>query len=344
MRVSPFLQALAAAALFGAAAPASKALLGTFAPFQLAGLLYLGAALGLLPFLKPIELDPFRRMDAANRKRLAGAIVSGGILGPVLLLYGLKLASAASVSLWLSLELVATAILGAVFFDDHMGNKASAGALGAVLAAILLAGNEKAAGLEAGALVCLACVCWGADNQLTSLIDGATPAQITFWKGLAAGGVNLALGLLTAKWSAPAGSALWAVAAGAACYGASIVLYIRASQRLGATRSQTVFASAPFFGLLLSASVLGEPISGIQIAAALMLTASILALCMERHQHEHDHVAMVHEHAHSHDDGHHTHPHPDLRPQAVHTHWHEHEALAHSHPHWPDLHHWHGHR
>jgi hypothetical protein len=41
--------ALASAALFGAATPASKALLADLSPFQLAGLLYLGAALGVAP-------------------------------------------------------------------------------------------------------------------------------------------------------------------------------------------------------------------------------------------------------------------------------------------------------
>ena len=345
MRVSPFLLALGAALLFGAATPASKALLGGFSPFQLAGLLYLGAALGVYPFLKLKGEDPneFFIMDRINRRRLAGAIGFGGILGPVFLLYGLKLASAASVSLWLSLELVATAILGALLFNDHLGNRGAAGALGAVLAAMLLAGHEKAAGLEAGGLVCLACICWGADNQFTALIDGATPLQITFWKGLAAGAVNLVIGLLTSRWSAGSGTLLAALAAGALCYGASILLYIHSAQRLGATRSQTVFASAPFFGVLLSAAALGEPISGLQISAALMLAASIFALTLERHQHEHGHQGMVHEHPHSHDDGHHAHSHPGLPPSTAHTHFHEHEEVLHSHPHWPDLHHRHGH-
>jgi hypothetical protein len=47
----PVSLALVSAALFGAATPASKALLGDLSAFQLAGLLYLGAAAGVLVVL-----------------------------------------------------------------------------------------------------------------------------------------------------------------------------------------------------------------------------------------------------------------------------------------------------
>ncbi len=42
--------ALVSALLFGASTPLSKLLLDQVSPFQLAGLLYLGAALGVSPF------------------------------------------------------------------------------------------------------------------------------------------------------------------------------------------------------------------------------------------------------------------------------------------------------
>lgn len=62
-----------------------------------------------------------QRADRRNRLRLAGAVFFGGVLGPVALLYGLRLAEAASVSLWLNLELAATAVLGAIVFRDYLG-------------------------------------------------------------------------------------------------------------------------------------------------------------------------------------------------------------------------------
>ena len=112
-KLAPTLWCLAAAALFGASTPLSKGLLRSLGPFSLAGLLYLGAAAAVVPVARRNGSGERRRED---RWRLAGAVVAGGVLGPVLLLVGLKQTSAASVSLWLNLETVATAVLAAAFF------------------------------------------------------------------------------------------------------------------------------------------------------------------------------------------------------------------------------------
>jgi len=134
-----------------------------------------------------------------------------------------------------------------------------------------------------------------------------------------------------------------ALAIGAMCYGASIVLYITAAQRLGATRSQIMFATAPFFGVLLSIGVLGEKLSWAQAASGGMFVCAMVLLALEKHQHVHTHEPMEHEHRHRHDDAHHAHDHPEGRCEGEHTHWHGHEGIEHSHPHWPDLHHRHQH-
>jgi drug/metabolite transporter (DMT)-like permease len=337
--------ALLSALLFGAATPASKALLGSLSAFQLAGLLYLGGAAGVLVSLfrnrswrSPIRMSP------GNRRHLAGAIVFGGILGPVLLLFGLKLASAASVSLWLNLEVVATALLGLLIFRDHLGRWGWVGLIGIVGAGALLSSGEGVAGVRAGLLVAGACLCWGLDNHFTAVIDGITPAQSTFWKGIVAGSVNLAIGFVLSPHPLPASVAALGLLVGALAYGASITLYITAAQGMGATRAQMIFASAPFFGMILSAAFLHEPLARRQILAACVQIASLGALFRDRHEHVHAHEAMAHEHVHRHDDGHHDHAHPDGEPASRHAHWHEHEPTTHAHPHWPDLHHRHGHR
>ncbi len=241
--------AILAAALFGAATPASKILLSNLTSFQLAGLLYLGAALGIAPAAwrgGAIRLPG--RGDRRNRLRLLGAICAGGICGPVFLLLGLRLAAAASVSLWLNFELAATALLGVLIFRDHLGLPGWAGVACAFAGAVLLALPNGTAGLAAGGLVFLACLCWGMDNHLTALIDGITPSQSTFWKGLVAGGTNLAIGLALdplASGLLPVVSSLFV---GIWAYGVSVALYITSAQSLGATRAQVIFASAPFFG------------------------------------------------------------------------------------------------
>ena len=342
MPSGPIAIALLAAALFGAATPASKALLTELTPLQLAGLLYLGAALGLAPALarrRSLGLPRSRR----GRRLLLGSLVFGGGLGPVLLLLGLRLASAASVSLWLSLELVATAVLGALFFGDRLGVAGWFGAGVALGASLLLSLGEGAAGPAAGALVAAACLCWAFDNHWTALLDAAPASAAAFWKGFVAGSVNLALGVALAPFGASAAATAAALAIGAFGYGASISLYVTAAHGLGATRAQLGFASAPLFGVVLAAVALGEPLRATQLAAAALLASSLVLVLRDRHEHLHEHAALAHTHWHRHDDGHHSHAHPKDAPVA-HAHWHEHVPTRHAHPHWPDLHHRHRHQ
>jgi drug/metabolite transporter (DMT)-like permease len=336
----PIAIALLSAALFGAATPASKWLLGSLSSLQLAGLLYLGAALGVAPALLRGRAR-WLPADRCGRRRLVGAIGLGGIAGPALLLLGLSLASAGSVSLWLSLELAATAAIGALFFHDRLGRAGWLGAALAVGAGVLLAGAEGRAGFAAAGLVAAACVCWAFDNHWTALLDGVPPAATTFWKGAVAGATNLALGALLAPLTAPAPVLAATLATGAVCYGASIVLYVRSAHSLGATRAQVLFSTAPLFGVGLAALGLDEPVGPAQLGAAFVLALSAALVLRDRHHHFHAHGALAHEHWHRHDDAHHAHPH---EPAAVaHSHWHEHAPQAHSHPHWPDLHHRHTH-
>jgi drug/metabolite transporter (DMT)-like permease len=337
--------ALLSALLFGAATPISKGLLGRLTPFQLAGLLYLGAALGLAPYLLFTgRFRPTWRIDPRNRLRLAGAVILGGLCGPVALLFGLRLAAAASVSLWLNLELVATALLGHFLFHDELGRYGWSAAGGTLVGAVILSWGEGAAGVQVGVFVALACLGWGFDNHLTALIDGLTPEESTFWKGLVAGSGNFLIDLSAQPFSASPGVILGAFVLGSLSYGLSIVLYIGAAQRVGATRAQLLFATAPVFGVLLSIVLLGEPLTSSQLLAALILTGSLLLLFLDRHAHPHEHPAFEHEHWHRHDNGHHTHVHPGLPASLGHSHPHHHESVTHAHPHWPDLHHRHRHR
>jgi drug/metabolite transporter (DMT)-like permease len=192
-------------------------------------------------------------------------------------------------------------------------------------------------------LVALACICWGIDNHLTALIDGITPAESTFWKGIVAGTVNFLIGISIHSLEATGAIISLALLVGVFSCGLSIVLYITSAQHLGATRSQLVFASAPFWGVLLSAVFLRESLSALQILAMIMFLPSIAALFKDRHLHEHLHEPMSHEHIHEHDDRHHGHSHDAGTGERTHSHRHEHQPVRHSHPHWPDLHHRHEH-
>ena len=336
------LAAFGAALLFGAAAPLLKPLGERLPPLLLAGLLYAGAALAVAP-------AAWRRargaaLDARNARRLAGAVLAGGVLAPVLMLLALRVASASSVALLLSMEVAATALLGALVFRDPLGRPGWLGVGTAAAAGVLLAWGGGAPGAIAALLVGAACLGWALDNHLTALIDTLPPAATAFAKGAVAGATNLLLAAaLTPAWPSGADVAA-ALAVGGACYGVSIALYVYAAQRLGAVRTQGVFATAPFWGVALAALLYGDRL-GVAALVAMVLAAAAAGLILrDQHAHPHRHQALAHAHRHRHDDGHHGHAHPDLPADVEHAHPYVHEAVEHSHRHVPDLHHRHRHQ
>jgi len=292
---------LISALLFGAATPASKALLGGIQPQALAGLLYLGAALGVLHVV--LKEQVFRWPWHAGRRTfllLTGAVVLGGILGPLLLLLALKAASSGSVSLWLNLEFATTVILGHFVFREELSWRGWIGAGGTIAGALLLAGGEGSGGVLPVVLIASGCICWGFDNHFTALIDGISPAQTTLWKGVVAGAFNLFVGGAIAGGADLPLFVFAALLVGSVSYGVSITLYITAAQGLGAARSQMIFSTVPLFGLLLSVTLLGEAFTGAQAMAATVIVASLMVVFSEKHIHLHRHDSILHQHRHRH--------------------------------------------
>ncbi|MBC7473952.1 MAG: DMT family transporter [Candidatus Sericytochromatia bacterium] len=347
MKIYAIVLALLSAALFGAATPASKTLLQSFSPFQLAGLLYLGGIFGVLPLLikeySKGELTNITTIGKKNLLRLSGSILFGGVLGPVFLLFGLNIASASSVSIWLNLEMVATAILGYFLFKDQLEANQWLSIIGVTISGILLSFGEGQSGILAGLFITLACFSWGADNHLAALVDGISPSQSTFWKSIIAGTVNLTIGLLIQPFLFSIKNIILALIVGAFSYGLSITLHIAASQQIGATRVQMIFSSSPFFGIAISSLFLKESLSYMQIISALILSISLFILFRAKHEHQHHHESMEHNHTHRHDDKHHNHTHIGLPTSTRHSHEHYHETMDHLHSHLPDIHHRHSH-
>lgn len=336
---------LVSAFLFGLATPASKLLLGEMNPFLLAGLLYLGAAAGVTPLIlrERTARNVQRTISGTQYMYIAGAVIFGGFLGPVLLLIGLHAAHASSVAIWLNMELVATAILGTLLFHDHLDRNGWIGVSLALCAGLIMTASEGASGLTAALLVTAACFCWGFDNHFTALIDCLTPSRITLFKGVFAGSINVAIGLYLSINNPTLAVVGKALVLGAFSYGASIVLYVISAHHLGATRSQILFSSSPFFGVGLAALLLGEQLRPSHFAALCCLIGAIYFSNRVRHGHEHSHHECHHTHLHAHDDEHHDHTHGGIDPSAPHSHAHQHHSLNHTHPHYPDLHHRHDH-
>ena len=338
--------ALLAAALFGISAPLAKSLGASMSPVMLAGLLYLGSGLALVP-LQLVRRGGVQGAESPVRREalpwLLGAVVFGGALGPVMLIWGLQYTSGAFASLLLGLEGILTALVAALVFRESVDRRVwAAGAL--ILAAsatLALPGGGTTSWIGVMAIAG-ACLCWALDNNLTRQISSADPMQIAATKGLLAGGFNLALALFLGQ-SLPAWQQLVsALVLGALSYGVSLVLFILALRHLGSARAGAHFGTAPFFGAGF-AVLMGEPVTGWLIVAVALTALATWLVLTERHQHLHTHEPMAHEHLHQHDD-HHRHEHDfPCDPAKGHAHPHRHAPLTHSHAHLPDLHHRHGH-
>lgn len=341
--------ALGAAALFGLSTPLAKVLLGEIHPLALAALLYLGSGCGLFLWralrrsatVGTAAEAPLSRTDLPW---LLGAIASGGIVAPVLLLWGLAGTGASTASLLLNVEGVLTTIVAALLFREAVAGRVWLATLLMLVASTLLVYRPDAAGGWSWQSLALvgACLFWAIDNNLTRRIAGVDPLTIAMAKGLGAGMFNgvLAVALGVPLPSAPAIAG--ALAVGFAGYGVSLVLFIHALRHLGSARAGAHFSTAPFIGAAASVLLLSDPVS-ILFAVALVLMAFATWLVLtERHEHPHAHEAQEHDHRHVHD-AHHRHEHDaDYGPEP-HAHPHRHIPLIHAHPHLPDMHHRHPH-
>lgn len=342
--------ALSAAALFGASTPCAKLLVGQVAPLMLAGLLYLGSGVGLaivflLRGLRQAASRPIAHLRAPDLPWLVGAILSGGVAGPVLLMYGLTLTPASSASLLLNLEGVLTAVLAWFVFKENFDRRIFVGMLLIVLAGVLLSWEQQLTlGLPLGAVaVAAACLCWAIDNNLTRKISASDAVQIAGIKGLAAAAVNLSLAWLLGTHFPGGGPMLVAGLVGFGGYGLSLVLFVLALRDLGTARTGAYFSSAPFVGALISVLLLHEAPTIAFWLAVLLMGLGIWLHLTEKHRHSHTHEPMSHTHTHVHD-AHHQHSHDFAWDgKEPHTHPHQHERLSHTHAHFPDIHHRHEH-
>ncbi|WP_218510659.1 DMT family transporter [Variovorax sp. dw_308] len=336
--------ALAAALLFGIGTPLAKRLLEGVGPWMLAGLLYLGSGIGLA-LLRRLRRAPRVELPQGQGVWLAGAVLSGGVVGPVLLMLGLSRLPASGASLLLNAEGVFTALLAWFAFRENFDRRIALGMLCIVIGALVLSWPGEASFGDAwpALLVLGACLAWAVDNNLTRKVSLNDAMWIASVKGLAAGVVNLSLAFAMGAALPSAALVAGAMTLGFLAYGLSLALFVVSLRHLGTARTGAYFSVAPFFGALVAVAMLGEAVDARLLAAGLLMGIGVWLHLSEDHAHAHVHEAMEHEHAHEHD-AHHQHPHPPgIEEGARHSHWHRHEPLEHAHPHFPDAHHRHPH-
>jgi drug/metabolite transporter (DMT)-like permease len=327
--------------LFGATTPLVRHFGANVGPFATAALLYAGAAMGAR-LRRRTEEAP---LEARHAHRVLLVAAFGAVLAPVAFAWGLQRTGALATSLLLNLEAALTVLLAFAFYREPVGRRvlvACALMMGGGLLLSFRVGSGGAWNALGLAAVTLATLAWALDNTLTRPLADLDPRAVVFWKA-SIGATLSAVAALVAGDPWPSSRALLVLlVTGAVGYGLSLRLYLLAQRGLGAARTGSLFALAPFMGAALAFG-LGDR-SGVAFiaAAALLFIIAAYLHVTEAHGHRHIHEPVEHEHTHNHDDGHHTHRH-DSPVTGSHSHRHRHDRLEHDHPHGSDVHHRHRH-
>ncbi|MBI4082529.1 MAG: EamA family transporter [Candidatus Lambdaproteobacteria bacterium] len=350
---SPFAAGVALAALsalaFGLSTPLVERFGRGVGPFATAALLYGGACLAML----------VRRRRGAAREapirvrhlpRLAAVALAGAVVAPACLAWGLQRTGSLVGALLLNLEAAFTVALARAVYAEPLGRRMAlavttmvAAGLVLVLAELTASAPREGAWQAWGvAALVAATLAWALDNTLTRPLADLDTGHVVAAKALLGALLSLAAAALLGEDAPSAAAAAGLFGCGAVGYGLSLRLYLLAQRRMGAGRTASVFALAPFVGATAGWALGDRPATAFTGLAALLFALGAYLHVTEGHGHRHLHEPLVHEHLHRHDDGHHTHAHPEPVPEA-HSHWHVHEPIAHDHPHAPDLHHTHRH-
>ncbi len=337
------LAALTAALLFGMGTPLAKLLVHDVSPWMMAGLLYAGSGLGLWIFRRVNDAPPVNlpRREALS---LAGAVLAGGVCGPVLLMFGLRGMGASEASLLLNAEGAFTALLAWFVFRENFNRRIALGMASVLAGATVLSWpNEmRWEGAWPALTVLGACLAWGIDNNLTRRVSLTDATWIATVKGLTAGAVNLCLALVLGAHFPSSLHVTGTMLLGLLAYGVSLVLFVVSLRHLGSARTGAYFSVAPFFGAML-AVLLGDPVTWPLLLAGTLMAMGVWLHLTEHHSHDHIHEPLEHEHEHAHDE-HHQHRHIfPVSADAQHVHSHRHAPIKHSHVHFPDAHHRHEH-
>ena len=335
--------ALLAALLFGASTPLVQRVGVGVSAWMTAAMLYAGAAImGLL-------LRSGIAKEAALRRRhlprLLLMALCGAVIGPVALSWGLQHTSGMSASLMLTLEAVFTVLLSCLLYREHIDRRVGLAiallTLGGALLIFDRAGNgtTQVIGLLA---VLVATVSWAVDNTLSRVLADLDPGRVVLGKATVGAACSFLIAATTGETALTLSAGVGLFLIGAIGYGLSLRFYLLAQRALGAARTGSVFATAPFIGAVIAFGLGERGLSPWLLGGAALMVAGVLLHISERHEHKHEHKTLEHEHAHTHADGHHIHTHVQI-PVGSHSHQHKHEPVTHIHAHTPDLHHAHKH-
>jgi drug/metabolite transporter (DMT)-like permease len=280
-----YLSVLFAAVLFGSVFSLAKVPLATIDPLALTAIVYTISGLALIPFAK--GSFKFERRD--DYFYVLIITIFGGVLAPILLMYGLQQTAASTAAVLTNGEIVFTIALSSIFFGEKPHGRMGLFAVVLVVIGLIIATTEDLKALEtivqlnAGNIMILASMfMWAIDNNVSRrLTSTASPAKIAMVKSLAGGLIMIMMVLALDKGSVITGIKvdMWILIVGMsiAGFGGALLLFLEGIKRIGTVKTMSMFSLTPIFGIVIAALALGESITVFQgIATGLIIVGIIL--------------------------------------------------------------------
>lgn len=260
--------AVLAAVSFGLTAPMVARAEGS--ALAVASILYAGAALAAWM----LGGRAARAIRAKPTWPMLVMLLAGAVIAPTAFAWGVRRTGATTGSLLLNLEAPVTVLLAALVLRERVSRRVVLAVAVMGVAGVVATLDTFSAPIDLApfgcAAVALACAGWGLDNVLARKLEAMEPLDVVLTKCVLGGATTGALALATgAEWPAAEQVASLAVA-GAVGYGLSLRLYLGAQRYMGAARTGSVFALAPFLGAL-AAVAMGDRSAGTASAAAAVL-------------------------------------------------------------------------
>lgn len=282
-----YMSVLFAAVLFGSVFSLAKVPLATIDPLALTAIVYTISGLALIPFAK--GSFTFRRKD--DYFHILIVTIFGGVLAPLLLMYGLQQTAASTAAILTNGEIVFTIALSSIFFGEKPHGRVGLFAVILVAIGLVIATTEDLKDLEsivqlnAGNIMILASMLmWAIDNNVSRrLTSRASPAKIAMVKSLSGGLVLTAIAFALGKGSIISAITfdMWVLIVGMsiAGFGGALLLFLEGIKRIGTVRTMSMFSLTPIFGIVLAALTLGESITPFQGIATGLIIVGIILIC-----------------------------------------------------------------
>ena len=336
-KTKAIIYALLAAIFYAINVPVSKILLVHVEPTMMASLLYLGAGIGMSIVSLINKSDKGEKLNKNDLPYTIGMIVLD-IAAPIFLMFGIIYGSSANASLLGNFEIVATTLIALLIFKEKVSIRLWIAIVFITISSILLSfeGDSSYNFSYRSLLVLAATICWGLENNCTRSISSKDTYEIVILKGIFSGLGALVIAFIKHESMPGLIYILFALLLGFVAYGLSIFMYVKAQNIIGAAKTSTYYAVAPFVGSFLSFVFLHEKLTGTYLISLLIMivgTAIVVADTLIRshsHEHQHTYTHFHNGHMHTHTITH-CHVHNHYVSDANHEHHHSIEELEKEH-------------